>query len=92
MVCIDLYEKKVPYILCTSFFFLTHFFCPIYYLGAMKDNIDLVRRGILVLLPEPDDRGRAIIYFDPLKRDDDTADNDKVFNIVGLFFLISIVH
>ena len=52
----------------------------------MKDNIDLVRRGILVLLPELDDRGRAIIYFDPLKRDDDTADNDKVFNIVGLFF------
>lgn len=35
---------------------------PLTLYGAMKDNIDLVKRGILVLLPELDDRGRSIIY------------------------------
>ena len=67
------------------FLFLTHFLLII---GAMKDNIDVLQKGVLVLLPEPDDRGRAIIYFNPsLKRgDDDTA--DKVFNIVFLFYIL----
>ena len=46
----------------------------------MKDNIDILQRGVLVLLPEPDDGGRAIIYFNPsLKRGDD---DDKVFVVV----------
>lgn len=58
------------------FFSDTHFFCPIYYLGAMKDNIDLVKRGILVLLPELDDRGRSIIYANLSLRGD--GDPDKV--------------
>ena len=49
----------------------------------MKDNIDVLQRGVLVLLPEPDDGGRAIIYFNPsLKRGDD---DDKVC-ICWLFF------
>ena len=52
-------------------------------LGAMKNNIDILQRGVLVLLPESDDRGRAIIYFNPsLKRGDD---DDKVFNMCWLF-------
>jgi len=70
-------------------FFLTLLFCLIYLLiiGAMKDNIDDLQRGVLVLLPEPDDGGRAIIYFNPsLKRGDD---DDKVF---VSYFLISIVY
>ena len=67
-------------------FFLTLLFCSIYLLilyifidiiGAMKDNINVLQRGVLVLLPEPDDGGRSIIYFNPsLKRGDD---DDKVF-------------
>ena len=42
----------------------------------MKDNIDLVKRGILVLLPELDDRGRSIIYANLSLRGD--GDPDKV--------------
>ena len=46
----------------------------------MKDKLDVLHRGVLVLLPEPDDIGRAIIYFNPsLKRGDD---DDKVFMLV----------
>ena len=49
----------------------------------MKDKLDVLHRGVLVLLPEPDDIGRAIIYFNPsLKRGDD---DDKVFNMCWLF-------
>jgi len=42
----------------------------------MKDNIDIVKRGILVLLPELDDRGRSIIYANLSLRGD--GDPDKV--------------
>ena len=54
----------------------------------MKDNIDVLQKEVLVLLPEPDDRGRAIIYFNPsLKRgDDDTA--NKVFNFALFCWLL----
>ena len=45
-------------------------------IGAMKDNIDVLQRGVLVLLPEPDDGGRAIIYFNPSLKGKD--DDDKV--------------
>ena len=56
----------------------------------MKDNIDVLHRGVLVLLPEPDDRGRAIIYFNPsLKRGID--EDDKVFNMLVVVFSISII-
>ena len=55
----------------------------LYIIGAMKDKLDVLHRGVLVLLPEPDDIGRAIIYFNPsLKRGDD---DDKVFNMCWLF-------
>ena len=50
----------------------------------MKDKLDVLHRGVLVLLPEPDDIGRAIIYFNPsLKRGDE---DDKVFNMLVLLF------
>ena len=50
----------------------------------MKDKLDVLHRGVLVLLPEPDDRGRAIIYFNPsLKRGDE---DDKVFNMLVVVF------
>ena len=63
-------------------FFLT-LLLSLYNIGAMKDNIDVLHRGVLVLLPEPDDIGRAIIYFNPsLKRGDD---DDKVFVVVVFF-------
>ena len=49
----------------------------------MKDKVDDLKKGVLVLLPEPDERGRAIIYFNPsLKRGDD---DDKVFVVVFFF-------
>lgn len=44
----------------------------------MKDKVDVLKKGVLVLLPEPDDKGRAIIYTNlSLLGDGDTA--DKVF-------------
>ena len=47
-------------------FFLTLLFLSLIdilliFIGAMKDKVDVLKKGILVLLPEPDDRGRAII-------------------------------
>ena len=60
-------------------------------LGAMKDNIDLVKRGIFVLLPEPDDRGRSIIYANLSLRGD--GDPDKVclyFRLMLLWLLFNI--
>ena len=43
----------------------------------MRDNIDILQKGVLILLSEPDDRGRAIIYFNPSLKGKD--DDDKVF-------------
>ena len=34
------------------------------YAGAMKDSIDALRMGVLIMLPELDDHGRAIIFYD----------------------------
>ena len=33
--------------------------------GAMSDRIEDIRKGFLILLPVLDERGRAIIYYDP---------------------------
>ena len=44
----------------------------------MKDKVDVLKKGVLVLLPEPDERGRAIIYTNlSLLGGGDTA--EKVF-------------
>ena len=64
-------------------FFLTLLFLSLIdilliFIGAMKDKVDVLKKGILVLLPEPDDRGRAIIYTNlSLLGEGDTA--EKVF-------------
>ena len=64
-------------------FFLTLLFLSLIdilliFIGAMKDKVDILKKGILVLLPEPDDRGRAIIYTNlSLLGEGDTA--EKVF-------------
>ena len=33
--------------------------------GAMSDRIEDIRKGFLILLPVLDERGRAIIFYDP---------------------------
>ena len=46
----------------------------------MKDKVDVLKKGILVLLPEPDDRGRAIIYTNlSLMGEGDTAEKVCLF-------------
>jgi len=50
----------------------------------MKDKVDVLKKGVLVLLPEPDERGRAIIYTNPsLLGDGDTA--EKVFFLFAMY-------
>ena len=82
--------------MCTSYalFFLTLLFLSdILLLGAMKDNIDLVKRGILVLLPELDDRGRSIIYANLSLRGDGDPDKVCVFwTLLCWFALYSICN
>ena len=52
----------------------------------MKDKVDDLKKGVLVLLPEPDERGRAIIYTNlSLLGDGDTA--DKVFFICNVLLV-----
>ena len=53
----------------------------------MKDKVDVLKKGILVLLPEPDDRGRAIIYTNlSLMGEGDTA--EKVCHSFALCLLV----
>ena len=34
-------------------------------IGAMSDRIDDIRKGFMILLPELDEKGQAIIYVNP---------------------------
>ena len=55
----------------------------------MKDNIDLVKRGILVLLPELDDRGRSIIYANLSLRGDGDPDKVRILDFLTLYSWIA---
>ena len=44
----------------------------------MSDRIEDIRKGFLILLPALDDRGRAIIYYDPALTEDQQVVEDEV--------------
>ena len=46
--------------------------------GAMSDRIEDTRKGFLILLPVLDERGRAIIYYDPALSEDQQVVEDEV--------------
>ena len=56
----------------------------------MSDRIEDIRKGFLILLPVLDERGRAIIYYDPALSEDQQVVQDEVSrDYTDSFFLIS---
>lgn len=51
--------------------------------GAMRNNLDVLKKGILVLLPEPDEGGRAIIYANLSLKGDGDPEKVRYF---GLYY------
>ena len=39
-------------------------------IGAMSDRIEDIRKGFMILVPVLDEKGRAIIYFNPALMED----------------------
>jgi len=67
----------------------------------MSDRIEDIRKGFLILLPVLDDRGRAIIYYDPALTEDqqevveDEVSRDSFFfsydnHLIDMCYLFSI--
>lgn len=58
--------------------------------GAMSDRIEDIRKEFLILLPVLDERGRAIIYYDPALCEDQQVVEDEVGrDYTDSFFLSS---
>ena len=54
--------------------------------GAMSDRIEDIRKGFLILLPVLDERGRAIIYYDPALSEEQQVVEDEVSRELILSF------
>jgi len=59
------------------------FYFLVYYIGAMSDRIEDVRKGYLILLPVLDEQGRAVIYFNP------SLMEDKVEPVVQVWWYLT---